>query len=133
MLALQLFRKGGKHNIGLIIAQAYDDVTKHQIRPFATVQPLARDLGLKVDLSWCVFLNCSLGVVRGRYWVRAHAGVRAVTDRSFGGQTANAMTHLAFGASCKRSQGRLVRTSSYLGCVAVRSSFFRSSGLIAQA
>lgn len=47
----QVLGRHSKHNIGLVIAQDYNRVTRARERPFKTVQPVARDLGLKVDTS----------------------------------------------------------------------------------
>ncbi|GAA5920955.1 hypothetical protein JCM3775_004021 [Rhodotorula graminis] len=41
----------GEHNVGLILAEDYDRKTKKRRRPFETVQGLAKDLGLKVDVE----------------------------------------------------------------------------------
>ncbi|KAG0663369.1 hypothetical protein C6P46_002708 [Rhodotorula mucilaginosa] len=43
--------KHSRHNIGLILAEAYNPSTGKRRRPYDTVKSLARDLGLKVDLS----------------------------------------------------------------------------------
>ncbi|GAA5984374.1 hypothetical protein JCM10908_003321 [Rhodotorula pacifica] len=43
--------KKSRHNIGLILAEAYNPDTGKRRRPFDTVKSLAHDLGLKVDLS----------------------------------------------------------------------------------
>ncbi|GAA5877746.1 hypothetical protein JCM3774_000743 [Rhodotorula dairenensis] len=43
--------KKSRHNIGLILAEAYNPDTGKRRRPFDTVKGLAHDLGLKVDLS----------------------------------------------------------------------------------
>lgn len=42
---------GGKHNIGLIMAESYNRKTGTRSRPYYTVNPVAKDLGLKVDTS----------------------------------------------------------------------------------
>ncbi|GAA5982128.1 hypothetical protein JCM11641_000596 [Rhodosporidiobolus odoratus] len=39
----------GKHNVGLILAEAYNPETRKRMRPYLTVKRLAQDLGLKVD------------------------------------------------------------------------------------
>lgn len=44
--------RNGKHNIGLIIAQSYNHKTGTRARPYLTVKPLARDLGLPVHTDW---------------------------------------------------------------------------------
>lgn len=44
--------KEGKRDFGLIIAQDWNRETKSRVRPYLTVLPLAKDLGLKVDTSW---------------------------------------------------------------------------------
>ncbi|GAA6012743.1 hypothetical protein JCM10207_005347 [Rhodosporidiobolus poonsookiae] len=41
--------KKGKHRVGLIIAQDFNPETKRKKRPYDTVKPLAKDLGLEVD------------------------------------------------------------------------------------
>ncbi|KAL8280778.1 hypothetical protein RQP46_006782 [Phenoliferia psychrophenolica] len=46
-----VFGRGGKHDIGLIMAESYNHKTKMRARPFLTVKPLAHDLGIPVDTS----------------------------------------------------------------------------------
>ena len=42
------------HNIGLIVAQSYDHDSRARSRPYETVKYLAKDLGLTVNVKWCV-------------------------------------------------------------------------------
>mgnify|MGYP000014591339 CR=1 FL=1 len=47
----QLLGAQGPHNVGLILAESFDPKTKKRRRPFETVQGLAKDLGLTVDVE----------------------------------------------------------------------------------
>ncbi|KAK4696257.1 hypothetical protein P7C70_g8405, partial [Phenoliferia sp. Uapishka_3] len=47
----KVFGKKGKHNVGLIMAESFNPNTGMRARPYQTVKPVAKDLGLKVDLS----------------------------------------------------------------------------------
>lgn len=49
---MQVFGGKGKHDIGMIISQNYNKETGVRMRPYLTVKPLAKDLGLPVDVSW---------------------------------------------------------------------------------
>lgn len=49
----QVFGRQGKHNIGLIIAQSFED-DGSRARPYETVLPLSKDLGLPIHHSWFV-------------------------------------------------------------------------------
>ncbi|GAA5825045.1 hypothetical protein JCM3770_004512, partial [Rhodotorula araucariae] len=45
----RLLGSSSAHNVGLILAESFDAKTKKRRRPFETVRPLARALGLRVD------------------------------------------------------------------------------------
>jgi hypothetical protein len=49
---LQLFGKDSEFDFGLIFAAPWDPENKTDERTYATVAPLAQDLGLEIDIAW---------------------------------------------------------------------------------